>query len=134
MSRIEAQKEVREYSLKGKIYQKRFRQSEKGKAARKRYQQTDKFKACRRRKKYNLSSEDFERLFVQQKGRCKICNKKFDRTYTRDIHIDHDHVTNKVRGILCSKCNVALGALDDDIYKLLSAIKYLEGTIGNLLN
>ncbi len=128
-------------SDKGKVFRKLYSQTDKRKASIKRYQQTDKFKLAYKRWRqsekgkasylrttYNLSLEDYEEILHQQKGRCKICSKEFNKKNPHDIGIDHNHKTGKIRGILCSKCNIALGALDDDIYKFLSAIKYLEDT------
>jgi len=57
---------------------------------------------------YGLSDEDFGAMYRDQGGRCAICEDE-----TR-LNVDHDHETGKVRGLLCRRCNVALGFLRDD--------------------
>lgn len=55
---------------------------------------------------------------------CNICNNEFKSDkYKR---IDHNHITGKVRGLLCPKCNFLLGMCNDDIKILKSAISYLK--------
>ena len=56
-------------------------------------------------------------------GICAICKLPFDRRW---LHIDHDHVTNKYRGIVCTNCNALLGHAKDSIDILLNAIEYLN--------
>ncbi len=129
MSTSETQKRaIKKYnqSSKGKAAKKRYGQSEKGRAVQKRYKQTEKGKITRLRWCYNIDTKEYNSLLAQQNGRCEICEKEFDKTYTRDTHVDHDHVTNKVRGILCKKCNLMLGLADESINTLANAIKYLE--------
>jgi hypothetical protein len=46
----------------------------------------------------------------------------------RKLHLDHDHVTGRVRGLLCNLCNTGLGALADNEDLFLRAISYLRGT------
>lgn len=84
----------------------------------------------RRRKlrtKYNLTLECYNEMLKAQEGKCKICgttetrNKKFDF-----LVVDHCHKSNKVRGLLCDYCNVALGRFEDDIERVKKAVKYLE--------
>lgn len=78
--------------------------------------------------KYGIALEDYERMFKEQKGRCKICNTDEPRSAhgTKVFAVDHCHETGKVRGLLCSKCNRALGLFGDDPSVLAKAIEYLE--------
>jgi len=69
---------------------------------------------------YGMSEDDRDNLINKQEGRCAIC-KKF-----AELVIDHDHSTQKVRGMLCRKCNLAIGHFEDDITYMASAIKYLS--------
>lgn len=59
------------------------------------------------RRKYGMSSHDFERLKSEQDNKCAICST--DSPARNRFHVDHDHFTGVVRGLLCSRCNGALG-------------------------
>lgn len=71
------------------------------------------------RKKYGLTLADVETLKKQQNGCCAICTKK------TKLHVDHDHKSEEVRGLLCNRCNLALGLFDDDSDRLMIAATYL---------
>ena len=73
---------------------------------------------------YGISIEEFNKLFDDQNKACKICNKQ--NTCGKNWHVDHCHQTGKIRGILCAKCNQALGMVYDDIKILQNMIQYLE--------
>lgn len=75
-------------------------------------------------KKYNLSHEDWLKMWEDQDGKCLICGKPF--TKPSDACVDHNHKTKKIRGLLCGKCNRGLGMFDDDQKIMKKAIKYLE--------
>lgn len=73
-------------------------------------------------KRYGLTKESFMELFLRQRGVCAICGRKS----RRELAIDHCHRKGTVRGLLCGKCNTALGQFNDDPELLRSAIAYLE--------
>ncbi len=78
-------------------------------------------------KRYNITKEDYEKMMEGQNGKCLICGRNFDKIYfPQNTHIDHDHRTGKVRGLLCNNCNVILGNAFDNLLILIKAIKYLE--------
>jgi Recombination endonuclease VII len=81
------------------------------------------------KKKYGLSPEGAQSMLDAQDGKCGICelNISFtsDRVDTTAAHIDHDHDTGKLRGVLCSMCNTAIGKLKDSPVILRSALAYL---------
>lgn len=62
---------------------------------------------------------------VRQEGRCAICGR--DLKPGRGTHVDHCHRTGAVRGLLCSKCNPALGLFEDNVDALIRAAEYLRG-------
>jgi hypothetical protein len=74
------------------------------------------------RRKYGLTQNLFEALVAAQLGNCAICGANEDL----ELHVDHDHRTKKVRGLLCGKCNKAIGLLNDDPHLLEAAKQYLE--------
>lgn len=82
------------------------------------------------RKKYvertfNIPYSLYEELETKQKGLCAICNKTETSERQKYLCVDHCHVSKKVRGLLCSNCNRALGLLKDDKTILESALNYL---------
>lgn len=77
-------------------------------------------------KKVGLSWEEYLRISKEQNGLCMICKKPNTIKYNRRLVLDHDHVTEKFRGLLCHHCNLMLGASKDNPETLLAAVKYLE--------
>lgn len=69
---------------------------------------------------YGLTLEEYDALKQAAGGRCQICKRK------TKLHIDHDHKTTKVRGLLCMHCNHALGKFSDSVKVLQAAIAYLQ--------
>lgn len=81
------------------------------------------------RKKYGITTETYEKLLERQSGVCAICKMK-NRDNNR-LSVDHCHKTNKVRGLLCRKCNIGIGFFDDSIEKLEQSILYLKPHVDN---
>jgi hypothetical protein len=81
----------------------------------------------RREVQYRMPKGAFENLLAAQNGRCAICLAKFI-TSSREYapHIDHDHATDQVRGLLCASCNRGLGHFKDSLEFLESAKIYLS--------
>ena len=77
------------------------------------------------RVKYGISVEDYNAMFHAQEGRCAICLKHQSKLKRR-LHVDHDHATGAIRGLLCQHCNNVLGLLCDETDALQRAISYLE--------
>jgi len=73
-----------------------------------------------RKRKYGLTIEQFAALIERQGNACAIC-----RVVPERFHVDHDHKTGAVRGLLCASCNKALGAFKDNAQILEAAIVYL---------
>lgn len=79
--------------------------------------------------KYGLEWDEYLALFEKANGKCEICEKSLSLLVDKEketAYVDHDHVTQKVRGILCRVCNVALGHFRDSKLHLEKAIKYLD--------
>jgi Recombination endonuclease VII len=72
------------------------------------------------RQKYGLTRDAYDAMVRGQQNRCVLCNK------TVSLVVDHDHVSGKVRGLLCDRCNVGLGCFEDDIDRLERACRYLK--------
>lgn len=76
-------------------------------------------------RRYGISYVQYFCILDQQEHKCAIC--KTDNPKGKgQFHVDHCHSTGKVRGLLCSDCNPALGQFKDDVSLLKEAIKYLE--------
>ena len=74
--------------------------------------------------RYGITPEHYNELFEAQKGCCKICGRH-QSELKKTLHIDHDHKTGYVRGLLCRGCNHGLGNFTDNPELLRQAIKYL---------
>lgn len=70
---------------------------------------------------YGLSTDMYMSMLASQEDKCKICGE-----HMNEPHVDHSHTTGKVRGLLCTRCNVMLGMALDNTKTLASAIKYLS--------
>ena len=95
----------------------KFRKEQPEKAAK--YTRTS-----RHRRFYGLEPGDFEAMFTRQGAACALC--KTDTPGGRGWHVDHNHSTGIVRGILCHACNTGIGLLKEDILLLARAIEYLK--------
>lgn len=76
------------------------------------------------RTKYGLTPESYKLLLESQNNCCKVCNKELVPGFL--THVDHNHLTKKVRGILCNSCNVAIGFLRESPIIAKNIIRYLE--------
>jgi hypothetical protein len=74
---------------------------------------------------YGITVDRFEEILALQDGLCAIC--RTPAFGAKLPHVDHDHESGSVRGILCSNCNTGLGLFKDDPELLRAAAKYLEG-------
>lgn len=79
------------------------------------------------KQKYGIGLDDYEKLFKQQKGCCKICKTtKPGRKGVKRFAVDHCHKTQEIRGLLCMQCNTAIGLLNEDPDLFDAAKQYLE--------
>lgn len=72
---------------------------------------------------YGIPLEELEKLYIEANNKCQICSKT---VIGKDRHLDHNHSTGKIRGLLCSQHNLMLGNANDSIDILQKAIKYLR--------
>ncbi len=77
---------------------------------------------ARLQRDYGITHAQYVEMEIAQDGRCAICHKR----PAGHLHIDHDHATGKVRGLLCGNCNTALGLLQDEPHLLDRAAEYLR--------
>ena len=81
-----------------------------------------------RHRYYGLSIERYESILEDQKNKCAICGTGLVATDNKlaVAHIDHDHATKEIRGLLCRHCNLLLGHAKDSVEILKRAVVYLE--------
>lgn len=78
------------------------------------------------KRKFGLTLEDYDRMLAEQNGHCALCPSTVGNSRRRNLHIDHDHETNEVRRLLCSRCNTAIGLLEEDVGLLSRMVAYLQ--------
>ena len=83
------------------------------------------FKKIDLRRHHNITVEQYDEQLNKQDGKCAICHRP-QEDFKKRFCVDHDHLTNKIRGILCDNCNLILGHANDDINILSEAIQYIE--------
>ena len=107
------------------------KQCKDNKAAKWRKNNPDKWKSLKLKRKYGITTNQYNQILELQNGVCAICGnlettiKNNQSQKICSLAVDHDHKTGKVRGLLCSNCNKAIGFLKENIDSFYSAIKYL---------
>ena len=74
---------------------------------------------------YGLTEKDYDSMLSKQGGVCAICGRM--PTEGHPLHVDHDHASGAIRGLLCKQCNTGLGNFQDQIALLSRASDYLRG-------
>lgn len=84
---------------------------------------------------YGISLQEFDRLQILQNNLCAICkqSQRGNHRWGTSLYltVDHCHKTGKIRGLLCTDCNHALGRFKENIDILKNAIRYLEAQKGD---
>jgi hypothetical protein len=94
---------------------------------------TDRGKKVKRegilRREYGISEDEYNRLLAKQQGVCAICRQPERKCGKHGkvlkLCVDHSHTSGRLRGLLCSACNVGLGSFKDDSDLLVMAANYL---------
>jgi len=76
------------------------------------------------RRKYGISPAEYDDMLAAQSGACLLCSSLPRPPHS--LHVDHDHATGRIRGLLCFNCNYALGHFADDPDRLRAAARYVE--------
>jgi hypothetical protein len=80
-------------------------------------------RSAKMRSRYGIDVDEYDALSERQCHACAICG---ERAQGESLDVDHDHVTGKVRGLLCRQCNQGLGLFKDDPTRLWCATAYLS--------
>ena len=107
-----------EVILKNKISQKKYAEKNK-----------DKIENSRLLRQFNITLNQYNSMFESQNGCCAIC-KVHQLELKTKLHVDHCHITNVVRGLLCYNCNRALGLFKDSEESLSNALQYIKDANG----
>jgi hypothetical protein len=75
---------------------------------------------------YGISENEYIKMLEDQDGRCAICKVSGGLISGSFLSVDHNHSTGAIRGLLCSRCNTALGMLEDSLDNLEAAKIYLQ--------
>jgi Recombination endonuclease VII len=83
------------------------------------------------KKTYGITKDMYDAMFDEQRGLCAICHepetvRRKNSLAARDLAVDHSHVTGKVRGLLCGRCNLMIAAADTHPNILNDAQSYLD--------
>jgi hypothetical protein len=122
---------VNKQKISANASSKKYQKSDKGKANAHRFYIKNKERIDKRtynnllKRTYGITIEDYNFLFNLQSGCCAICGKHQSAEKKR-LHVDHDHATGKIRGLLCVNCNSMLGQAKDSINILQNSIEYLK--------
>jgi Autographiviridae endonuclease VII len=73
---------------------------------------------------YGITLSDYEKMLFEQGGGCAICGD--NPPEGKYLHVDHDHQTNKVRSLLCGRCNKVLGSVGENTELLLRMAGYIR--------
>lgn len=76
--------------------------------------------------KFGITPEQYDAMLASQDGKCAICSSDNPGGRGRYFHVDHDHSTGRIRGLLCHGCNTGIGLLRDDPSILSAALAYLH--------
>ena len=121
-SRPERKEKKREYK---KEYDSRPEIKEKRREYLKEYESRPENKEKKRarhlKRHYGISVEEYERMLCEAAGRCAVCGEELLAP-----HVDHNHKTGKIRGLLCPQCNIGLGMFNDSAEILAKAASYLR--------
>lgn len=86
----------------------------------------DKVRAKHLRDTYGITMPQFDAMVTDQDARCGVCRE--DLVPGRATHVDHDHDTSAVRGLLCTRCNTGLARLGDNAFGVGRALAYLQAS------
>jgi hypothetical protein len=107
---------------------KRWQQAnaERHKAYQRRYraEHPQQFREGHLRRVFNFTGAQYEALLNEQGGGCALCGR--EPRAGRSLHVDHNHKTGVVRGLLCFRCNAGIGQFGEDTFRIADAIVYLS--------
>jgi hypothetical protein len=98
-----------------------YRENHKEELKKYRKDNKDKWRKRHLKEKYGLELEDYQKMYKEQKGKCKICDNHYET-----LCVDHNHKTGEIRKLLCKSCNTGIGLLQDSPTITERATEYLR--------
>jgi len=94
------------------------------------YAKTDKYKQKIRRARWreqniDITYDKYKEMLALQDNKCAICHTEVNQ-FNKGMCVDHNHDTGKIRGLLCTDCNMGIGNLKDSIELIENALEYLR--------
>lgn len=90
-------------------------------------------KPCRiilhRIKNLGVTNEEYHDMLISQKSKCGVCKKRLYSRRYKAFAVDHCRKTGAIRGLLCTKCNTAIGLLEDNVEVMQRAIDWVKGIV-----
>lgn len=83
----------------------------------------EKIRNAHLKSKYGITIDEYNNLLKKQNYKCDICKNKYNN---KNLCVDHNHTTGKIRGLLCNKCNFIIGCSNENIEILKNSIKYIK--------
>jgi endogenous inhibitor of DNA gyrase (YacG/DUF329 family) len=108
---------VKERNTKQHNNRKEYYQSERG---------VESSRRTHLKRKYNMTLEKYNEMLDFQNNVCLICEQPENCIRNKFLAVDHCHITNKIRGLLCTNCNRAIGLLKENIETMEKMIKYIK--------
>lgn len=108
-----------------------YKDDDKQKAYRKAYNASPQHRRAQRncvmKSQYGITIQEYDDMVRLREGRCDLCKKIPKGKHNQNVlHVDHDHGTGKIRGLLCSSCNRGIGFLREDAELLARAAAYVK--------
>lgn len=92
-----------------------------------RFNHKEQNKSTWRKYTYGITTDDYNNMLKSQDGKCAIC--RHAPLPGKELHIDHNHRTDRVRGLLCQKCNVYIGMIHENKETVKRMFSYLSEAI-----
>lgn len=123
----EAEREYqRQYKAQRRATDPRYAESQKAiaRVCSKRWRETnkDRVRSHRLKADHGITLAEYRAMVEMQNGCCAICGREEGEA----LRVDHCHKSQRIRGLLCHNCNVALGHFQDQTQRLYAAIDYLK--------
>ncbi len=111
-----------------KEYQKQWRERNRDRMRKyaKKYRDAHRDVPAHLERKYGITVADKEKMYKDQGGLCAVCGEPMADVFDRDCQVEHDHVSNKVRGLVHWYCNIMVGVVENHPTMLEKIYKYLD--------